>query len=65
MNKFIKYNSLFFSVLFLVLAIIEFIGFLNGRGYCGVAALLLIILAALFFTDYKNAKNEKYAKRNV
>lgn len=50
-------QSRIFSILFAVLAIAEFIGFLTGKSWCLYAAILLGALSLLLHIDYKKQKS--------
>jgi len=54
MDKLIKLQSRIFSLLFLVLGIAEFIGFLlEGKKHCLYAFLFMMMLALILHIDYK------------
>lgn len=61
MNTFIKYNNLAFAIIFLMVAIAEFAGFLGGRPWCGWAAIVTAIFSLLMFSEYRKSKNTNRA----
>ena len=64
MTRFEKHNNMLFAIVFGMIAIAEFIGFLGGRNWCLAAALISALFSFMLYKITKKKKTQLHGTHN-